>query len=88
MVLIGTHAPIASIPMIFVLLVATFTVHLPYGFSSVKLQDVTAAGPQFGKPGYELNLLYIAALLTLAVGGSGPLSVGSLFPAKRPTDSG
>jgi hypothetical protein len=28
-------------------------VHLPYGFSSIKLQAVTAAGAQFGPPGFE-----------------------------------
>jgi len=41
-----------------------FKVHLPYGFSSVKLVAVTAAGPQFGPPGYECNLLYLACLAT------------------------
>jgi hypothetical protein len=39
-----------------------FTVHLPYGFSSIKLQTVTQAGAQFGQPGYETALLYLAAL--------------------------
>jgi putative oxidoreductase len=29
----------------------------------------------FGPPGYEVNLLYIAGLLVLALGGAGPLSV-------------
>jgi len=42
---------LASIPMAAVLLVAMFTVHLPYGFSSIKLQAVTAAGAQFGSAG-------------------------------------
>jgi putative oxidoreductase len=28
-----------------------FTVHLPYGFISIKLLAVTAAGAQFGPPG-------------------------------------
>ena len=43
-VLLGALVPLASIPMAAVLLVATFTVHLPHGFSSIKLQAVTAAG--------------------------------------------
>jgi putative oxidoreductase len=51
-------------------------VHLPYGFSSIKLVEVTAAGPRFGPPGYEVNLLYLACLLALVAGGSGPLSIG------------
>src|SRR5262245_53484997 len=45
-VLVGAFIPLASIPMGIVLLVAMFTVHLPYGFSSIKLQAVTAAGVQ------------------------------------------
>jgi putative oxidoreductase len=52
-------------------------VHLPNGFSSIKLRAVTAAGPQFGPPGYETDLLYLAALATLVLGGSGPLSLTS-----------
>src|SRR5580698_8568984 len=36
-VLVGAFIPIASIPMAAVLLVAIFTVHLPNGFSSIKL---------------------------------------------------
>src|SRR5712671_2446119 len=57
------------------LVVAIFTVHLPYGFSSIKLLSVTAAGAQFGPPGYELNLLYLACLAALVLGGSGPLAI-------------
>src|SRR5262249_16909967 len=41
-VLIGAFVRLVSIPMGIVLLVAMFTVHLPYGFSSIKLQSVTA----------------------------------------------
>jgi putative oxidoreductase len=37
-VLLGALVPLASIPMAAVLLVAAITVHLPYGFSSIKLQ--------------------------------------------------
>src|SRR6201997_1565173 len=56
-VLLGALVPLASIPMAAVLLVAMFTVHLPYGFSSIKLQAVTAAGARFGPPGFETDLL-------------------------------
>jgi putative oxidoreductase len=59
---------LASIPMAAVLLVAMFTVHLPYGFSSIKLQAVTAAGAQFGPSGFETDLLYLACLAALAWG--------------------
>ena len=74
-VLVGAYIPVMSVPLAVILLVAAMTVHRPYGFSSIKLRNVTAAGPQFGPPGYETNLLYIAALATLVLGGSGPLAL-------------
>jgi putative oxidoreductase len=77
-VLIGAFVAIASVPMAVVMVVAAFTVHLRYGFSSIKLVGVTAAGPQFGPPGYETALLYLACLLALVIGGAGPLSIDSL----------
>ena len=89
-VLVGAFVPLVSVPLAAILLVAAFTVHLPYGFSSVKLQAVTTAGAQFGQPGYELDLLYLACLVTLVLGGSGPLSISNLFrrPSKLPRSSG
>src|SRR5258708_491790 len=77
-VIVGAFIPLASIPMTFVLLVAIFTVHLPYGFSSIKLQSVTAAGAHFGQPGYETDLLYLAGLAALVLGGSGPFALDRL----------
>ena len=77
-VLLGARIVLVSVPMAVVLLVAIFTVHLPYGFSSIKLQAVTAAGAQFGQPGYECDLLYLACLAALVLGGSGPLAVDNL----------
>jgi putative oxidoreductase len=74
-VLLGALVPVVSIPMAIVLLVATFTVHLPYGFSSIKLQAITPNGAHFGQPGYETDLLYLACLLALVLGGSGPFAV-------------
>jgi putative oxidoreductase len=74
-VLLGALVPLVSIPMAIVLLVAIFTVHLPNGFSSIKLQSVTATGAHFGQPGYETDLLYLACLVTLVLGGSGPFAV-------------
>ncbi len=73
-----------------ILHVAIFTVHLPYGFSSVKLQVVTAAGAQFGQPGYETDLLYIACLATLVLAGSGPFAVNDFlawFKGRRERDA-
>jgi putative oxidoreductase len=78
-VLLGALIPLASIPMAIVLVVAIVTVHLPNGFSSIKLISVDAAGAQFGQPGYETDLLYLAALAALAIGGSGPLALDTLL---------
>ena len=82
-VLLGALVPLTSIPMTAVLLAAIFTVHLPYGFSSIKLQAVTAAGAQFGPPGFETDLLYLACLAALVLGGSGPLSIDGLLAKRR-----
>ncbi len=78
-VLVGAWIPLISVPLAAILVVAAITVHLPYGFSSIKLRAVTKDGPQFGPPGYETDLLYIAGLATLVLGGSGPLSLNNIW---------
>ena len=82
-VLLGLFIPLASVPMAIVLLVAIFTVHVPNGFSSIKLLSVDAAGAHFGPPGYETDLLYMAALAALVLGGSGPFSLDRLILRKN-----
>ena len=82
-VILGAFIPLASLPMAAVLLVAMFTVHLPYGFSSIKIKAVTAAGAQFGPPGYEVDLLYLACLAALVLGGPGPLAIDGLIKKQR-----
>jgi putative oxidoreductase len=82
-VLLGALVPLASLPMAAVLLVAIFTVHLPYGFSSIKLISVTSGHAQLGPPGYETNLLYLACLATLVLGGSGPMAIDGYLRRKR-----
>jgi putative oxidoreductase len=76
-ILIGAFVSLTSIPTIILLAVAVFTVHLPYGFSSIKLLSVSNRGAQFGPPGYECDLLYIACLVALALIGPTPWSVDS-----------
>jgi putative oxidoreductase len=78
-VLLGAFVTIVSVPMVAVLLVAMLTVHLPYGFSSIKLLAVTATGPTFGPVGYEVILLYLACLAVLVIGGSGPFAIDGLI---------
>ena len=81
-VLLGAFVPLVSLPMAAVLFVAMLTVHLPYGFSSIKLLSVTSGRAQFGPPGYELDLLYLACLAALILGGSGPMAIDRFFKKK------
>jgi putative oxidoreductase len=74
-VLLGALVPLVSVPMAVVLFVAILTVHLPYGFSSIKLLSVMSGRAQFGPPGYELDLIYLACLAALVLGGPGPISI-------------
>jgi len=80
-VLLGALLPLAAIPMAAVLVVAILTVHLPNGFSSIKLISVSAAGAQFGPPGYECNLLYLACLVALVMIGPGPFAIDNVIDA-------
>jgi len=85
-VLLGAFLPLAALPMAAVLVVAMLTVHLPYGFSSIKLLSVMAGRAQFGPPGYELDLIYLACLAALVLGGSGPIAIDFYLRKKwKPT---
>ena len=55
------------------------TVHLRYGFTSIKLIEVTAAGPKFGPPGIETDLLYLAGLAALVLGGPGRYAIDAML---------
>lgn len=74
-VMCGAAVAPLSVPLIAVMLTAMFGVHARYGFSSIRLKSLSAAGAVFGPVGYELNLLYIAALVTLALAGTSPFSI-------------
>ena len=87
-VLLGAFIRLVSVPMAGVLLTAMFTAHLQYGFSAIKLQAVTTAGAQFGPPGYEVDLLYLACLAALVLSGSGPFSIGSFLTKRSNSSSG
>src|ERR1700731_2751846 len=82
-VLLGAFVALVSLPMAAVLVVAMLTVHLPYGFSSIKLLSVTAGRAQFGPPGYELDLLYLACLAALIFGDSGPMAMDKYLRKKQ-----
>ena len=82
-VMAGAFVLPLSLPLAIVMLTAMFTVHFQYGFSSIKLRAVTATGAEFGPIGYEMNLLYIVGLVTLALGGAGRLSVDHYLRTRR-----
>jgi putative oxidoreductase len=81
--LVGAFVALVSVPLILSMLGAMFTVNINYGFSAVNTIGLTPEGPQFGPPGYEINLLYIAGLLALIFGGAGPLSIDALRSRRR-----
>ena len=82
-VLVGVAMPLAAVPMAVVLVVAIVTVHLPNGFSSIKLQSVDQNGAHFGQPGYETDLLYLSCLAALSILGPGRLSLANLLRTPR-----
>ena len=77
--LAGAFVPLIAVPMLAVLAVAVVTVHIRFGFTSIKLLDVTPSGPHFGPPGIETDLLYMAALVTLVLGGPGPIALDNML---------
>jgi len=83
----GAFVAIASAILIVEMLVAMFTVHLPHGFNFVNITGMGKEGPVFGMPGAEVNLLYIAALLTLAIGGAGAWSVDTMRRDRQSVNS-
>lgn len=79
----GAFVTLVSVPLIVIMFVAMFTVHLQYGFSSIATTGLTPEGPTFGPPGIEVNLLYIASMLAIMIIGAGPLSVDRLLSRKE-----
>ena len=82
-IMLGALVLLASIPLVASMVVAMFTIHVHYGFSAVNTIGLTATGPVLGPPGYEINLLYIGALLALALTGPGALSVDGWLRSRR-----
>jgi putative oxidoreductase len=81
--LVGAFVNWVSIPATIVLLTAMFTVHLPYGFSSIKVKAVVDGRAQFGPPAYECDLLYIACIFALVLLGPSPWSFDRYRLRKR-----
>lgn len=74
-ILCGAFVAWVSLPATLLLIVAILTVHLPYGFTSIKLMKIVDGRAQFGPPGYECDLLYIACFVTLVLSGPSPWSI-------------
>src|SRR6478735_571089 len=72
--MLGAAVALLSVPLVIVMLTAILGVHLRYGFSSIRLKAIGPSGAEFGPVGYELNLLYIAGLVVLALSAASPLS--------------
>jgi putative oxidoreductase len=64
-VLLGAFIPLASLPMAGVLLVAMFSVHLPYGFSSIKIVRWSPVVPSSGLPATSATCFTLLASLRL-----------------------
>jgi putative oxidoreductase len=77
--LVGLAIPLFALPMTAVLIIAMLKVHLQFGFSSIKLVSAALGHPQFGPPGYECDLLYLACIAALVMGGPGPLAIDTLL---------
>lgn len=63
---LGLATRLISIPLMFVMFVAIFTVHLPNGFEA-------------GSNGYEIPLYYLLMLLSLLITGPGRLSLDAVL---------
>jgi putative oxidoreductase len=72
-----------SIAFTILMLTALFGVHLRYGFSSIRLKSLGPNGAEFGPVGYELNLLYIAALLAISLGAPDAMSIRRWLEGRR-----
>ena len=82
-IMLGAAVAPLCLPLIVVMATALFGVHLRYGFSSIRLKSLSAEGAVFGPVGYELNLLYIAALVMLALAGDSPLSIDRWIAGRK-----
>lgn len=80
--MLGIFITIFSIPLIINMIVAMFWVNLPNGFDLMNATIMIEAGPKFGIPGFEINLLYIAGLVSLLFTGAGNFALDKLMKVK------
>jgi len=82
--MLGAGVVAFAVPLGAIMATAMVGVHLRYGFSSIRLTGLTDAGATFGPVGYELNLVYLAGLVALALSGPSPLSIDRWLAARAP----
>lgn len=82
-VMLGAFVIPLALPLAVVMATAMFGVHFRYGFSAIRLKALDASGAVFGPVGYELNLIYIAALVALAACGPTVLSFDRWLVERR-----
>ena len=70
LLVLGLGTRLITVPLMFVMLIAIFTVHLSNGFSA-------------GENGFEIPLYYFLMLFTLMVNGGGRISLDYLFFRKK-----
>lgn len=70
LLLIGLGTRIISVPLIIIMFVAIFSVHLPNGFEA-------------GENGFEIPLYYLLMLFSLIVTGPGKYSLDSLLSRNK-----
>ncbi len=81
--LTGAWVRTVTVPLAINVAAVLFLIHVPSGFDFVKLTAVTPQGPQFGMPGYEVSLLYMAGFLSLHLSGAGAYSVDAVREGRR-----
>jgi len=87
-IILGAFMTITNILLLLNMAVAMFWVNLPNGFDLMNVTVMIEAGPKFGVPGLEINLLYIAGLVSMLLTGAGNYSVDKFREEKAGTSSG
>ena len=82
-ILLGAFVRLAALASAPVIAVAIVGVHLRYGFLAVRLASFGPDGAKFGPVGYELGLVYLAALVALAVSDPTPWSIDGWRASRR-----
>lgn len=78
LLILGFAVRIVSALGVAEMLVAAVMVHAAAGFNFINVVGVTESGVQYGLPGYEVSLLYLAGFLSLMLSGAGRVALPRL----------